>query len=82
MPFIVGPRQCPGREVARIMFRLVVAKMFWLFDLEQTSKQLDFDQDFRVYGMWVKPELRVRLVPVGGGVGGVRNDGEEITDTA
>ncbi|KUI57994.1 Averantin hydroxylase [Cytospora mali] len=63
-PFITGPRQCPGREVARIMFRLVVAKMLWLYDVEQISKELDFDRDFRVYGMWTKPELRVRLVPV------------------
>ncbi|KUI67781.1 Isotrichodermin C-15 hydroxylase [Cytospora mali] len=63
-PFITGPRQCPGREVARIMFRLVVAKMLWLFDVEQVSKELDFDRDFRVYGMWTKPDLRVRLVPV------------------
>ncbi|KAK8038622.1 hypothetical protein PG993_007033, partial [Apiospora rasikravindrae] len=61
-PFIIGPRQCPGREVAKMMLRLVVAKMFWLFDVEQVSGKLDFDKDFRVYGMWQKPELRVRLV--------------------
>jgi cytochrome P450 len=64
LPFITGPRQCPGREVARIMFRLVVAKVLWLFEIEQTSRKLDFDRDFRVYGMWTKPELRVRLVPI------------------
>lgn len=46
------------------MFRLVIAKVFWLFDVEQLSKKLDFDRDFRVYGMWTKPELRVRLVRV------------------
>lgn len=45
------------------MFRLVIAKVVWSFDLEQLSKKLQFDQDFRVYGMWTKPELRVRLVP-------------------
>lgn len=60
----MGPRQCPGREVARIMFRLVVAKMFWLFDAEQISRKLDFEKDFTVYAMWNKPELRVRLSPV------------------
>ncbi|RWA06310.1 hypothetical protein EKO27_g8805 [Xylaria grammica] len=49
MPFILGPRQCPGREVAKITFRLVVAKLFWSFDIEQVSKQLEFDRDFRVY---------------------------------
>ncbi|KAF1993192.1 cytochrome P450 [Amniculicola lignicola CBS 123094] len=61
MPFIMGPRQCPGREVARIMFRLVIAKTIWLFDMEQTSKRLEFERDFTAYGMWMKPEFRVRL---------------------
>ncbi|KAK7981126.1 hypothetical protein PG989_013583 [Apiospora arundinis] len=46
--FSIGPRQCPGREVARIMLNLVVAKMLWWFEVEQISKQLDFDTDFRV----------------------------------
>ncbi|POS75426.1 cytochrome P450, partial [Diaporthe helianthi] len=62
-PFIMGPRQCPGREVARHMFRLVMAKIIWSYDVEQLSKPLDFDQDFRVYSMWVKPELCIRLRP-------------------
>ena len=60
----MGPRQCPGREVARIMFRLVVAKLIWLFDVQQISKELDFERDFTVYAMWSKPELRVRLSPI------------------
>ncbi|KAM7196183.1 Isotrichodermin C-15 hydroxylase [Rhypophila sp. PSN 637] len=63
-PFILGPRQCPGREIARITIRLVAAKMFWQFDIEQLSKLLDFDHDMRVYGMWVKPKLEVRLTSV------------------
>lgn len=63
-PFIIGPRQCPGREVARITIRLVSAKMFWLFDVEQLSERLDFDRDMRVFGMWVKPDMRVRLTGV------------------
>ncbi|KAK6845619.1 cytochrome p450 monooxygenase [Apiospora arundinis] len=36
--FSIGTQQCPGREVARIMLRLVVAKMLWLFEVEQISK--------------------------------------------
>ncbi|KAI0808884.1 cytochrome P450 [Xylaria sp. FL0064] len=64
MPFIIGPRQCPGREMAKITFRLVVAKLFWSFDIEQASKRLDFDTYFRVYSAWLKPELRVRFLPV------------------
>ncbi|KAI0434880.1 cytochrome P450 [Xylaria sp. FL1042] len=64
MPFIIGPRQCPGREMAKITFRLVLAKLFWSFDIEQVSKRLDFDTDFRVYSAWLKPELRVRFLPV------------------
>jgi cytochrome P450 len=63
-PFITGPRKCPGREVARIETRLFLAKLFWSFDIEQVpGKVLDYEKDFRVYGMWVKPELRVKLLP-------------------
>ncbi|KAG8161725.1 hypothetical protein KVR01_008712 [Diaporthe batatas] len=65
-PFIMGPRQCPGREVARHMFRLVIAKVLWSYDVEQLSKPLDFDRDFRVYSMWVKPELRICFTPAKG----------------
>ncbi|TGJ81697.1 hypothetical protein E0Z10_g7077 [Xylaria hypoxylon] len=64
MPFITGPRQCPGREMAKITFRLVVSKLFWSFDVVQVSKRLEFDKDFRVYSIWTKPELRVRFLPV------------------
>lgn len=46
------------------MIRMVVAKMFWVFELRQISKELDIDKDFEVYGMWVKPELRVQLLPI------------------
>lgn len=64
LPFIIGPRQCPGREVARIMLRSVVAKLIWLFDIQKISKELDFERDFKVYAMWSVPELRVRVAPV------------------
>ncbi|KAI3325968.1 cytochrome P450 [Xylariaceae sp. AK1471] len=64
MPFITGPRQCPGRELAKITFRLVVAKLIWSFDIKQVSKPLEFDRDFRVYSNWLKPELRLRFFPV------------------
>ncbi|KAI1422849.1 cytochrome P450 [Xylaria sp. FL1777] len=63
MPFMIGPRQCPGREMAKITFRLVVAKLFWSFVMEKVSKLLEFDRDFRVYSIWVKPELRIRCLP-------------------
>ncbi|KAK4235119.1 Isotrichodermin C-15 hydroxylase [Achaetomium macrosporum] len=65
-PFITGPRQCPGREVARIETRLFITKMLWSFEIEPLDgvKKLDYERDFRVYSIWEKPEMRVRLLPV------------------
>lgn len=65
-PFITGPRQCPGREVARIEARLFVTKMLWSFDVLPLEgvRKLEYERDFKVYGMWVKPPMPVRLLPV------------------
>jgi cytochrome P450 len=64
-PFITGPRQCPGREVARTAARLFISKTLWLYDLQVVKgQQLDYEKDFHVEGMWSKPELRFRMLPV------------------
>jgi cytochrome P450 len=61
----LGPRQCPGREVAWIEARLFITKILWSFDVEMVPGQnLDYEKDFISYVMWIKPEMRVRFVPV------------------
>ncbi|KAH9985272.1 cytochrome P450 [Xylariaceae sp. FL0662B] len=64
-PFSQGPRMCAGREIAWWQSRLFVAKVLWKFDLEMVSgHQVDIDKDLRGWGMYEKPEVRVRFVTV------------------
>ncbi|KAH9895536.1 isotrichodermin C-15 hydroxylase [Xylariomycetidae sp. FL2044] len=64
-PFILGPRQCIGRESAWPQLRLFLAKVLWTFDLEKVgSRDLNLDHDLSVHSLWNKPELQVRFAPV------------------
>ncbi|KAI1661697.1 cytochrome P450 [Daldinia decipiens] len=63
-PFSQGPRMCAGREIAWWQSRLFIAKVLWTFDLEMVSGQnINMDKDLRGWGMYEKPEVRVRFVP-------------------
>lgn len=46
--------------------KLIVAKALWAFDIELApgQKPIDFERDFRMYGMLEKPDVRVRFHPV------------------
>lgn len=58
---------CTGREIAWWQIRVFVAKVLWKFDLEHipgTGDDLDMDKDLRGWGMYEKPEFRVRFLPV------------------
>ncbi|KAI0382376.1 cytochrome P450 [Hypomontagnella monticulosa] len=62
-PFSQGPRICSGREIAWWQSRLFLAKALWMFDLELVpGQQLDVDRDLRGWGMYRKPEVRLRFV--------------------
>ncbi|KAI0203698.1 cytochrome P450 [Astrocystis sublimbata] len=62
-PFGQGPRICAGREIAWWQSRVFVAKVLWRFDLEMMpGQQVDLDRDLRGWGMYQKPEVRVRFV--------------------
>ncbi|KAI0393876.1 cytochrome P450 [Xylariaceae sp. FL0594] len=63
-PFSVGPRACPGKPLAWRQTKLFIAKVLWKFDVEMLPGQaITFEKDFRMYGMWEKPEFRVRFRP-------------------
>ncbi|PSR80560.1 benzoate 4-monooxygenase cytochrome P450 [Coniella lustricola] len=63
-PFSQGPRMCTGREIAWWESRVAVAKTVWALDLALVSgHDMDMDRDMRGWGMFVKPEIRVRFVP-------------------
>ncbi|KAJ8118830.1 hypothetical protein ONZ43_g3915 [Nemania bipapillata] len=64
-PFSQGPRACMGKEIAWWQARLSLAKILWKFDLELVPGQnIDIEKNLRVYGMYIKPEVRVRFIPL------------------
>ncbi|KAI1128337.1 cytochrome P450 [Nemania abortiva] len=62
-PFSQGPRACMGKEIAWWQARLFLAKLLWKFDLELVPGQkINIDKNLRVYGLYIKPEVRVRFI--------------------
>ncbi|CAG8952979.1 hypothetical protein HYFRA_00003168 [Hymenoscyphus fraxineus] len=60
-PFSLGPRGCLGRNFAYMEMNLLLAKMFFKYDLELVNTQLDWLNEGKVFVMWWKPELMVRF---------------------
>jgi cytochrome P450 len=71
-PFGLGPRACPGMEMAYMEARIVLAKMLWAFDLKVEGEVEGWEGRVRWNGGWKLPNVRVRLVPV------VREEGSEV----
>ncbi|KAI0482555.1 cytochrome P450 [Xylariaceae sp. FL0804] len=64
-PWSQGIRACPGISLSLREIRLIVAKVLWAFDVELAPGQgrVDFEKDFRLYGMLEKPDVWVRFRP-------------------
>ncbi|OAG38725.1 hypothetical protein AYO21_07078 [Fonsecaea monophora] len=64
--FSVGPRACIGRNLALLEMRLVMAKLLWHYDLKDCSSGngngSNVWADQRMYMLWDKPPLMVKLV--------------------
>ncbi|MCJ1379491.1 hypothetical protein MMC17_002592 [Xylographa soralifera] len=59
LPFSYGPRGCLGRNLAYLEMRMVLAKLFWKYDLcWLNSEDVDWERDTKGYTLWGKPELR------------------------
>ncbi|KAF1930395.1 cytochrome P450 3A4 [Didymella exigua CBS 183.55] len=63
-PFSFGPRNCLGKNLAYAETRLILAKILWHFDLELVKPGKEWMRDQRVFLLWEKPSLDVRLRPV------------------
>ncbi|CZR68634.1 uncharacterized protein PAC_18533 [Phialocephala subalpina] len=62
IPFSYGPRGCLGRNLAYLEMRMVLAKMFWQYDLAWfNSDKIDWERDSKCYTFWGNPDLRVLL---------------------
>ncbi|CCU75987.1 putative benzoate 4-monooxygenase cytochrome P450 [Blumeria hordei DH14] len=62
-PFSLGPRNCIGKHMAKQEIRLILAAMLWNFDLELQPESLDWKKSQKVFGLWERPALNVRLTP-------------------
>lgn len=61
-PFSVGPHNCPGRSLAYLEMRLILAKMVWNFDMEiPKSIALPEWQTQKVYWFWDKQATKVKI---------------------
>lgn len=50
--------------MAYLVLRIIIAKLCWKFDWELVNKdQVDWDRDLRLYMIWQKPTVQVRLTP-------------------
>ncbi|TVY14779.1 Cytochrome P450 monooxygenase aclL [Lachnellula arida] len=62
MPFSNGPRNCVGRNLAYVEMRLLLARLLFGFDIEATPEVQGWLKQ-KVYLLWNKPALWIRLVP-------------------
>lgn len=66
-PFSVGPRNCIGMNLAHAEMRLILARILWNFDLELCKQSQEWAEKLRVYLIWVKEPLMVKVTPVNRG---------------
>ncbi|KAF6824932.1 l-ascorbate oxidase [Colletotrichum musicola] len=59
-PFSFGPRNCIGKSMAYAELRIVLAKLFWNFDLELVGNSNDWVEQQKVYLIWQKVPLMVK----------------------
>ncbi|KAB8259415.1 benzoate 4-monooxygenase cytochrome P450 [Aspergillus pseudonomiae] len=59
-PFLQGPRDCIGQNLARMEIVLILGKLLYHFDLQAEGK-LGRWEDQETYAVWVKAPLPVRL---------------------
>lgn len=61
--FSFGPRNCLGKNLAYAEMRLIAAKVLFNFDLELQDAFTDWMEGQKVFTLWEKPSLMVKLHP-------------------
>ncbi|KAF2093617.1 RadP cytochrome P450 epoxidase [Rhizodiscina lignyota] len=62
-PFSNGPRNCLGKNLAYHEMRLILAKVLYSFDIELLPQSQNWT-NHKVYTLWEKPPLYVKLRPL------------------
>ena len=60
-PFSYGPRNCLGKNLAKAEMRLILARLFWRFEVELVNGGGGWQDQHQVFGFWVKPALMCEL---------------------
>ena len=63
MPFSHGPRNCFGRSLAWAEIRIILAKIFWSFEITNDGPPYKWEEQL-TFVMWQKNPLFVRVAPV------------------
>ncbi|CCX32289.1 cytochrome P450 [Pyronema domesticum] len=63
MPFLLGPRQCIGQNLAWDQMRVIITKIFYLFDLELVRDIKDWPSECGTFLTWSTTPLNVRVKP-------------------
>lgn len=60
-PFSVGPRNCIGQNLAMAEMRTILARLVWNFKMELEKPEEDWLGTNKVFILWDKPPLMVKL---------------------
>ncbi|TGO14621.1 hypothetical protein BTUL_0050g00160 [Botrytis tulipae] len=60
-PFSMGPANCIGKNLAYAEMRVLLGNVVWGFDLEGARESESWLERNRIYGLWKKPDLWVKL---------------------
>ncbi|RDL36248.1 Uncharacterized protein BP5553_06860 [Venustampulla echinocandica] len=68
-PFSLGPQGCLGKQLAYMEMRLIMCHLLWNFNIKSTDGAWQWDsagqmKNLRIYVVWEKPPLNVRLKSV------------------
>lgn len=59
-PFSIGSRRCLGQSLAYLEMRLILARLFWTFDIEQDGEPWAWKEQ-KTWILWEKKALNVRI---------------------
>ncbi|KAH8430180.1 cytochrome P450 [Aspergillus melleus] len=63
-PFSTGSRDCIGKNLAYAEMRLIMSRLLLNFDLELVKGYEHWDETQRIYFIWEKGPLMIKLTPV------------------